>query len=259
VPGCGGYARYVCMRITAQIALVASGASGFGLTNRLDCNVYLIDGGRESALVDAGCGLEPELILARMEMCGIDPQTVSQVLLTHCHADHSAGARFWSETLDAAVVAPQQSAAALGSGDEDVINLKRARAAGVYPADFSFSPVPVSRSVDDGDTIQVGVLRLEVLRTPGHSFDHIVYLLHGNSEEPLLFGGDVLLSDGRIMLLDAPDCRIDAYGETIRRLSGLGVEGLMPGHGAFMLHGAGQVVAQAASYFDRMLVPPSWM
>src|SRR5918995_3054919 len=197
------------MRITEQIALVASGANGLGLSNQLDCNVYLIDGGRESALVDAGCGLEPERILARIEMSGIDPQTINQVLLTHCHADHSAGARFWSETLDAAVVAPQQSAAALRSGDEDVINLKRARAAGVYPADFSLSPIPVSRSVDEGDLIRVGSLQLEVLRTPGHSFDHVAYLLCGDDAEPLLFGGDVLLTDGRIMLLDAPDCRID--------------------------------------------------
>jgi hydroxyacylglutathione hydrolase len=249
----------VSMRITEQIALVASGANGLGLSNQLDCNVYLIDGGRESALVDAGCGLEPERILARIEMSGIDPQTINQVLLTHCHADHSAGARFWSETLDAAVVAPQQSAAALSTGDEDVINLKRARAAGVYPADFSLSPVPVSRSVDEGDVIQVGALQLEVLRTPGHSFDHVAYLLRGNGEEPLLFGGDVLLSDGRIMLLDAPDCRIYAYGETIRRLADLRVEGLMPGHGAFTLRGAGQILTKAASYFDRMLVPPSWL
>jgi hydroxyacylglutathione hydrolase len=250
----------VGMRITARIALVASGANGFGLSNQLDCNVYLIDGGAESALVDAGCGLEPERILARIEMSGIDPQTIGQVLLTHCHADHSAGARFWSETLDAAVVAPQQSAAALRSGDEDVINLKRARAAGVYAADFSLSPIPVSRSVDEGDLIRVGSLQLEVLRTPGHSFDHIAYLLHGNNNEgTLLFSGDVLLTDGRIMLLDTPDCRIDAYSETIRRLAGLRVEGLMPGHGAFTLHGASQILANAASYFDRMLVPPSWL
>ena len=246
------------MRITAQIALVASGANGFGLTSPLDCNVYLIDGGTEAALVDAGCGLEPERILTRIEMSGIDPQTIDQVLLTHGHADHSAGARYWSETLDATVVAPQQSAAALSSGDEDVINLRRARAAGVYPPDFSLAPVPVSRSVEEGDVIQVGALRLEVVSTPGHSFDHIAYLLRGEEEEPLLFGGDVLLSDGRIMLLDAPDCRIDAYGATIRRLADLHIEGLMPGHGAFTLRGAGQPLTKAASYFERMLVPPSW-
>ena len=247
------------MRITTRIALVASGANGFGLSNQLDCNVYFIDGGTECALVDAGCGLEPERILARIEISGIDPQTIDQVLLTHGHADHSAGARFWSETLDAAVAAPQQSAASLSSGDEEVINLRRARAAGVYPADFSLAPVPVSRSLDEGDVIQIGALRLEVLRTPGHSFDHIAYLLRGDDKESLLFGGDVLLSDGRIMLLDAPDCRIDAYGETIRRLAGLRIEGLMPGHGAFTLRGAGQILTKAASYFERMLVPPSWL
>lgn len=245
------------MRITSRIALVASGANGMNLSNELDCNVYLIDGGEESALIDAGCGLEPERILTWIKASGIDPQSIRQVLLTHCHADHSAGARFWHENLSAEVIAPKESLAALCNGNEDIVNLPRAKAAGVYPIDFFLPPVPVARSVDEGDVVRVGGLQIEVLRTPGHSFDHVSYLLR-NDEEPVLFSGDVMLTDGRIMLLDTPDCWIEAYGKTIRRLAGMRVEALMPGHGAFTLHGAEELLTTAASYFERMVVPPSW-
>lgn len=245
------------MRITPQVALVGSGANGMSLSNQLDCNVYLVNGGEQSALLDAGCGLEPERILSRIKTTGVDPRTIRQVLLTHCHADHSAGARFWHKNLRAEVVVPKASSAALSKGDEDAVSLPRAKAAGTYPTDFVLPPVPVARSVEEGDVVEVGAIRLEVLSTPGHSFDHVSYLLR-DGEEPMLFSGDVLLTDGRIMLLDTPDCQIGAYGQTIRRLADLHLDALMPGHGAFTLRGAGGLLRRAASYFDRMVVPPSW-
>lgn len=44
------------MRLTQDVALVGGGNAGFGLSAPLDCHVYLLDGGDELALVDAGVG-----------------------------------------------------------------------------------------------------------------------------------------------------------------------------------------------------------
>jgi len=44
------------MRITDRVYLVGSGSSGFSLTFHSDSHVYLIDGGNQLALVDAGTG-----------------------------------------------------------------------------------------------------------------------------------------------------------------------------------------------------------
>ena len=42
------------MKIVEDIYVVGGGNYGIGISASLDCNIYLIDGGTESALIDAG-------------------------------------------------------------------------------------------------------------------------------------------------------------------------------------------------------------
>jgi glyoxylase-like metal-dependent hydrolase (beta-lactamase superfamily II) len=79
------------MRLTESIALV--GSSRFGLSNPFDCSIYAIDCGDGVVLVDAGVGLEPELIEANMRNDGFDPALLKAVVITHTHADHAGGGR----------------------------------------------------------------------------------------------------------------------------------------------------------------------
>ena len=51
------------MRLTENIYLVGGGDYGLNLSHRLDCNTYVIDGGDELALVDAGFGPGTEEIV----------------------------------------------------------------------------------------------------------------------------------------------------------------------------------------------------
>ncbi|HEV3203998.1 MAG TPA: MBL fold metallo-hydrolase, partial [Gemmataceae bacterium] len=56
-----------------------------------------------------------------------------------------------------------------------------------------YSP-PADQLLKEGDSVETGGIRLEVLEVPGHSPGHIVYLYR---DDPcLLFGGDVLFRDG---------------------------------------------------------------
>lgn len=48
------------MKLTDNVYLVGSGE--IGLTNQYDCHVYLIDGGSDAVLIDAGVGIESEKI-----------------------------------------------------------------------------------------------------------------------------------------------------------------------------------------------------
>ncbi len=79
------------MKLTESIALV--GSSRFGLSNPFDCSIYAIDCGDGEVLIDAGVGLEPELIEANTRNDGFDPALVKAVLITHTHADHAGGGR----------------------------------------------------------------------------------------------------------------------------------------------------------------------
>lgn len=246
------------MRIGPRIALVGSGRAGLGLTSPWDCNVYLVEAAGQAMLIDAGCGLEPERILARIEAAGVDPGTVSQALLTHSHADHAAGAAYFASQLGTRIAGSAASAEAMRAGDEEASGLAAARAAGGYPPDFGYPPIPVQHEISDGDVIRLGPLTITAVATPGHSYDHLSYLLHDpDGDGPALFGGDVLLTDGRVLLLATPDCRLDAYAATIRRLAGLSLRGLLPGHGAFTLADGARAVATAAGYFERLVPPPS--
>lgn len=65
------------MRLTRDICLVGGGDTGFGLSARLDCHIYVIDGGSESAIVDAGMGGKygaTAQILANIAEDGVDPK-----------------------------------------------------------------------------------------------------------------------------------------------------------------------------------------
>ena len=59
-------------------------------------------------------------------------------------------------------------------------------------------PVEVEHLVDDGDTIKVGDLELEVWHTPGHTDSQLSFRL-GN----LLFSGDNIYRDGCVGAIDA--------------------------------------------------------
>jgi len=76
------------MQLTNKIHLIGGGTLGFGLSHDLDCNVYLINGVTEIALIDAGAGLELDHIVANIEADGLNLNKLRYVLLTHAHADH---------------------------------------------------------------------------------------------------------------------------------------------------------------------------
>ena len=79
------------MRLTERVHLVGSGKSGADISNPYDSHVYLIDGASSLALIDAGVGIQPELILENIHKEGFDPANISHIVVTHGHADHAGG------------------------------------------------------------------------------------------------------------------------------------------------------------------------
>lgn len=107
-------------------------------------------------------------ILAALERNG---WRLTDILVTHRHADHVGGIEPLKRRFGARVVAPAKS------GDE----------------------VPgVDLRVEEGDTVSVGELAAHVWETPGHCRDHVAYWFAGARA---LFAGDTLftLGCGRVM------------------------------------------------------------
>jgi len=243
------------MKIADRIHIVGSGRLGFNLTDDFDCHVYLLDGGDEYALIDAGGGRDLAGILSQIEIDGLDVRRVRKLLLTHAHADHAAGAAGLKTQLGLEVYASPLAARYVREGDERAISLDAARRAGVYPSDFAFVPCPVNQEASEGASIQVGDLTVEVLETPGHASGHLSYVLRRNGFTSV-FCGDAVFFGGKILLQGTWDCSIQESIRSVEKLAALSIDRLFPGHLTFSLRHGRRQVDQAMQAIANLLPPP---
>ena len=78
----------------------------------------------------------------------------------------------------------------------------------------------------DGDVVRVGNLNITALHTPGHSADHLAFLL---PEDRAVFTGDLILGQGSSMVT-YPEGDVAAYLRSLERLAALDPRMLFPGH-----------------------------
>lgn len=146
---------------------------------------------------------------------------VTQILLTHGHRDHSAGARRLAELTGAPVRAADP---AQRLGDEGLA---------------------------EGDVVTAGGGELRVVATPGHSADSVSLLLVADGA---LLTGDTVLGRGTTVI--ASDGRLGDYLRTLRRLRDLvaadGLTVLLPGHGPVVRDPAGTVDFYIAHREERL-------
>ena len=91
---------------------------------------------------------------------------LTDILVTHHHADHTDGIKPLKEKYKCRVVAPAAEASKIPAVDE---------------------------TVRQGDKVKVGTLSANVIETPGHTLGHIAYWFHADK---LAFVGDTLFSIG---------------------------------------------------------------
>lgn len=242
------------MKLTEEVYLVGSGSAGIGLTDDYDSHVYLINGREELALVDAGAGMGVPQILDVVRADGFRLEDIRYVLITHTHADHAGGAARLRSELDAAFYVSAQEAAFLREADEGAVGLTLAREAGFYPPDYRLEPCAPDRELYDGEIFHVGHLEVKAVLLPGHSIGSMLYLLQGR-ERRYLFSSDSVLFGGMISLLNCVGSSLEDYRNHIGKLSGLGVDALLPGHLNFCLKGGQQQLDKAVEAFKGLGVP----
>ena len=134
----------------------------------MDNNAYLVRCTQtgELALIDAANDAGTLLGL-------IGDRPLATIITTHQHGDHHAALREVQKATGAATVA--------------------------HPEDAPGLPIPVTRPVQHGDTIDVGNATLSVIHLRGHTPGSIALCYDGNGEladEPHLFTGDSLFPGG---------------------------------------------------------------
>jgi hydroxyacylglutathione hydrolase len=244
------------VRLTGRISVVGGGATGLGISHTLDPNVYLLSGGEELALVDAGAGPGEARIIGNVRSLGYDPERIGHIFLTHAHADHAGGAASLATRLGAQVYLSELEREALENADEAALGLSIARRNGFYPDDYRLDPCKVDVPLRGDEKLRCGNLELAVMPTPGHSAGSVCFLV-GTEEGVALFAGDTVFAGGKISLIVAPGSDLLALQESVTCLGGLGVASLLPGHGIFPLEGGQEHIDQAVEAFGTMLPPRS--
>jgi len=238
------------MRLTDTVSLVGSGSAR--LTDPYDCNVYAVDAPDGAVLVDTGGG---DSVSALLDRASEDVCPVVGVLLTHAHADHSQGGPACREHgLD--VIASERTAELLAEGTEADLGVDVAREEGIYPPDYEFENYTIDRTFDPATTLTVAGRRFEAVPLAGHAADHVVYLTEG-PDRTYCFVGDAVYPDGSISLLNVPGSSLSDYRADIGRLTGRGVDALLPGHGLPRLADGQASIEAAAEALSGMSTPPS--
>jgi len=223
------------MEIIEDIHVVGGGIHGIGLTHKLDSNVYLIDGGDEIALIDAGVGVEPERILEEIIKKGFRKDKISKLFLTHAHLDHSGGAAYLKKKLNVEILASAKEAPYLENGDEEAIGLTKAKKSGIYPDQYKLSSVKVGDWLDGYEEKSVGKYFVKVIPTPGHSRGSLSFMIR-NHKKKILFTGDAVALGGYISLQNLPDSSLTEYEEGINNLNNLDIDSLFPSHYGFTIN-----------------------
>jgi hydroxyacylglutathione hydrolase len=145
----------------------------------IETNCYVVgcEQTKEGAVIDPGG--DPRRILAEVERQGL---AIKYVLNTHAHFDHT--------DANGAIVEATGAPLALHAADRPIL----AAAGGAAWFGLHADPgPPPGLELRDGDELQIGKLRLQVLYTPGHSPGHVCFY---EATEGVLFDGDVLFYRG---------------------------------------------------------------
>jgi len=243
------------MKIIGNVYLVGSGK--IGLSHPSDCNVYLIDGGNDFALIDTGVGIEVEKIFANIEEDGFNLINIKKIILTHIHADHAGGCKKMKEILKCTIFVPQDEINLLKRGTDEELGLTMAKESGIYSPDYTFNHCSADVAVSNKDNIQVGELQLKAINVPGHSPGSTCYLLEEHKGKNILFTGDVVFYDGKIGLINCWGSNLSDYRNYINRLANLSIDVLLPGHRLFTLRDGQQHINQAISALKKLPIPPT--
>ncbi|MFC1935692.1 rhodanese-like domain-containing protein [Chloroflexota bacterium] len=195
-------------------------------------NSYLLASGDEAVLVDPQRDAWRFLDAAKAKRVSIH-----HVLETHVHNDYLSGALETRSITGAQIAVP-----AKGS--------------------YSFPHRPMM----EGDEIRIGDLRLVVMETPGHTFEHISWLVYPERTETpvaMFTGGSLLVgSAGRTDLLGPEHTEELARAQfwSIKRLGGLPNEvQVFPTHGAgsFCMSSLPSSLKRTSTVGDERLLNPA--
>ncbi len=200
-----------CMRVSPLVRRIVANNPG-PITFTGTCS-YIVGSG-QVAIIDPGPEVA-EHIGALLD--AVRGETVTHILVTHTHKDHSPAARAIKTATGARIVgcAPHRSARPLFSGE---VNTHEAS------SDKDYTP---DQELGEGDTVEGPGWTLRALATPGHMANHLAFSV---PEEKALFSGDHVMAWSTTVVAP-PDGSMSEFMASLDKLKGRDETLYWPGHG----------------------------
>ena len=187
---------------------------------------FLVEHRGVLSLIDTGTPGSAERALAAISKAGRKPEDVRQIVLTHCHGDHSGEAKRLHEATGAMII----------SGAEDVGPIEGTapypgppgRISGRVFGNLSkFARVPVDHGVSDREHLEGGLVAIPA---PGHTAGHIA--VHAPDLDSI-FVGDLVWHLGPVKPSWEPLTQdVARNAESIREIAALDVPKVVVAHGS---------------------------
>jgi ribonuclease/clavin/mitogillin len=165
-------------------------------------NTYLLGTGKRRILIDTGEG-RPAWLASMKSVLTQEKATVETVLLSHWHPDHVGGIK------DILSMSPETTV-------------------------FKNDPESDQSAIVDGQEFSAEGITLKAVHTPGHTKDHMVFLL---AEEDAMFTADNVLGQGTAVFED-----LAVYLSSLEKMKTMFGGRAYPGHGPVLANGPGKIV-----------------
>lgn len=187
-----------------------------------ETHCYLLNGSGRSLLIDTGLGIFN--IYDEVRKLTDNPVTA---VATHIHWDHIGGLKYFPDFY-----AHRKELKWLSGEFPLPIEMIKKMAVGHcdLPENYDIDTYTVfqgmsTRVLNDGDIIDIGGRRIQVLHTPGHSPGHMCFW---EKEKGYLFTGDLVYKG--TLFAYYPSTNPEDYLKSLEKISQLPVERVFPGH-----------------------------
>ncbi len=214
-----------------------------------DLGVFLIASADGHILINTALEDSVPLIRRNVEALGFELEDVRILLTMQAHWDHTAalaeikelaGAEMWATAGDAPVLEDG------GFSDPH------------FGGRVSFRPVKVDKILSDGEVIELGSTKLEVIETPGHTAGSSSYAMtvrEGGRDYRVVIANMGTINAGKRLVADPTYPGVaDDFAKTFRRQKAMAVDVWLAAHGS--QYGLHRKYRAGQSYSPETFVDP---
>lgn len=203
-----------------------------------DSNIYLIDG---EVLVDTGTGAFFPEMKESIENSEIKERNIKTIILTHCHYDHTGAAKKFRDWIRAHIGAHENDVNSLKTGEGTMAELFEEKA----------RTLTIDSPLKENDAIKTSKHNFKVLSTPGHTPGSICLY---DEKKRILISGDTVFQDG-VGRTDFDGGSLSDLKKSLKKITKLKIDYLLPGHGMPKIGGAGFLIKQIVNKFEETEFP----